>query len=71
MVAMVNGKAAAGVKAPLCMAVEDFRLPAFSDFVNGIDDNWGEKRSQKLTCSDTHPASFCFQQFRVTQPKSH
>lgn len=48
---MVNGEAAARVKVPLCMAVEDFGLPAFGDFVNGIDDNWGEKGNQKLTYS--------------------
>jgi len=45
---MVNGKATAWVKVPLCMAVEDFRLPAFGDFVNRIDDNCGEKGQQKI-----------------------
>lgn len=39
VVAVVNGEAAAWVKVPLRMAVENFGLPAFGDFVNGIDDN--------------------------------
>lgn len=60
VVAVVNGKATAWVKVPLCMAVEDFRLPAFGDFVNGIDDNYGEKGEQKMTCLDIHPTFFCF-----------
>lgn len=60
VVAMVNGKATARVKVPLCMAVEDFRLPAFSDFVNRINDNCWEKGKQKLACLDNHPTSFWF-----------
>lgn len=41
VVAVVNGEAAAGVEAALGVAVEDLRLPALADFVNGVDDNWG------------------------------
>lgn len=58
--AVVNGEAAAGVEVPLGVAVEDFGLPPFGDFVNGIDDNCGGKGNQKLTCLDIHPISFCF-----------
>lgn len=67
---MVNGKATAWVKVPLCMAVEDFRLPAFGDFVNGIDDNCGEKGNQKLTCLEIYPGSF-FEQFLIIEAKRH
>lgn len=44
VVAMVNGEAAAGVEAALGVAVEDLRLPALADLVNGVDDNWGKEK---------------------------
>lgn len=42
VVAMVDGEAAAGIEAPLRLPVEYFRLAAFGDFVNGIDEDWRE-----------------------------
>lgn len=37
VVTMVDGKAAAGVKVPLSLSVEYFRLPTLGDFVNGVN----------------------------------
>lgn len=37
VVTMVDGKAAAGVKVPLSLFVEYFRLPPLGNFVNGVD----------------------------------
>lgn len=37
VVAMVDGEAAAGIEVPLGLSVEDFRLPALRDFVDGIN----------------------------------
>lgn len=44
VVPMVDSKAAAGVKAPLSLSVEYFRLPAFGDFVNGVNKDCEESR---------------------------
>lgn len=46
VVTMVDGKAAAGVKVPLRLSVEYFRLPTLGDFVNGVD--------QYCEASETH-----------------
>lgn len=46
--AMVNGEAAAGVKAALGVALEDLGLPALADFVNGVDDNWGKRKPRDM-----------------------
>lgn len=40
VVTMVDGKATAGVKAPLGLSVEYFRLPTLRDFVNGVNKDW-------------------------------
>lgn len=45
---MVNGEAAAGVKAALGVALEDLGLPALADFVNGVDDNWGKRKPRDM-----------------------
>lgn len=37
VVAMVDGEAATGIKVPLSLSVEYFRLPALSDFVDGVN----------------------------------
>ena len=37
VVAMVDGEAAAGIKVPLGLSVEYFRLPTLGDFVNGVN----------------------------------
>lgn len=60
VVAMVNCEAAAGVKAALGVAVEDLRLPALADLVNGVDDNCA-KGKPKDTLRQP-PASSCFSQ---------
>lgn len=61
VVAMVNGEAAAGVEAALSVAVEDLRLPALADLVNGVDDNWGKGKPKDMLGQP--PASSCFSQF--------
>lgn len=71
VVAMVNGEAAAGVEAPLGVAVEDLRLPALADFVNGVDDNWGERETKGHagTASQPLPASNNSELFRLRGTK--
>lgn len=44
VVTMVDGKATAGVKAPLSLSVEYFRLPTLGDFVNGVNKDWEENK---------------------------
>ena len=46
MVAMVDGKAAAGIEVPLSLSVEYFRLPTFGDFVNGVNKYCEENEMQ-------------------------
>lgn len=43
VVAMVDGEAAAGIKVPFGLPVEYFRLPALSDFVNGVNKDCEER----------------------------
>ena len=46
MVAMVDGEAAAGIKVPLSLSVEYFRLPTLGDFVNGVNKYCEERDTQ-------------------------
>lgn len=46
VVAMVDGEAAAGIKVPLSLSVEYFRLPTLGDFVNGVNKYCEERDTQ-------------------------
>lgn len=67
--AVVDREAAAGLEAALGVAVEELGLPALADFVNGVDDNWGE--GNQRTRWDSQPASSCFPSSWVTQAQRH
>lgn len=54
VVPMVDGKAAAGVQAALGLPVEDFRLPALGDFVNGVNKDCEESEKYMAGEEDTH-----------------
>ena len=44
VVAMVDGEAAAGIKVPLGLSVEYFRLATLGDFVNGVNKYCEERK---------------------------